>query len=288
MAQTSYHRHIHLEDITNEHLYLCHYGWHKCEPGHFFGPTIRDFYLIHIITDGRGTYSVGGTQHELRAGQSFIIHPGEITRYQADAEEPWTYYYFSFNGALAPALLKTTGFRDDRLVIDIPTAPLEKIIQKAVKQADDCHNKMLYGLSVLMSLINVYAQDATLEPALRSETSIVTKAKAYIDFNFSGKLTVTRIAADLNISRSHLYKTFKEETGLSPCEYLSHCRIQMSAKLLEETDMSIREIANAVGFDTYSAFFRAFKLLRGMSAIQYRKLAAEGVLHNSWQQKESL
>ncbi|MBQ8684106.1 MAG: AraC family transcriptional regulator [Clostridia bacterium] len=288
MAQNSYHRHVYLEDITNEHLYLCHYGWHKCEPGHFFGPSIRDFYLIHIVTDGRGTFTARGKQYELHAGQSFIIRPGEITKYLADAQEPWTYYYFSFSGTLAPTLLNATGFKDDKMVVDILTAPLEKIIQKAVKRADDCHNKMVHGLSVLMSLINVYAQEADADATPRLEDSLVAKAKAYIDFNFSGKLTIAQIAADLNVSRSHLYKTFKDETGLSPCEYLSHCRIQMSAKLLEDTDLSIREIANAVGFDTYSAFFRAFKLFSGMSAIQYRKLAAAGALPAGWQKKETL
>lgn len=287
MAQYSYHRHIYMEDITNEHLYLCHFGWHKCEPGHFFGPTVRDFYLIHIITDGKGVYSARGEQFELHAGQSFIIHPGEITRYQADDEDPWTYYYFSLNGTLAASLLKTTAFRNDRLVVDIPTAPLEKIIQKAVKQADDRPNKMLFGLSVLMSLINVYAQEAVEDTSTAQEASTVSKAKAYIDFNFSGKLTIAQIATDLNISRSHLYKTFKEETGLSPCEYLSQCRIRLASKLLEESDMSIREIANAVGFETYSAFFRAFKLHTGLSAIQYRQLAAEGTA-TTWQQKEDI
>lgn len=287
MAQYSYHRHVYMEDITNEHLYLCHFGWHKCESGHFFGPTVRDFYLIHIITDGKGVYTARGEQYALHAGQSFIIHPGEITRYQADAEDPWTYYYFSLNGKLAASLLKTTAFRDDRLVVDIPTAPLEKIIQKAVKQADDRPNKMLFGLSVLMSLINVYAQEAVEDTSNAQEASTVSKAKAYIDFNFSGKLTIAQIATDLNISRSHLYKTFKEETGLSPCEYLAQCRIRLAAKLLEESDMSIREIANAVGFETYSAFFRAFKLHTGLSAIQYRQLAAEGA-STAWQQKEDL
>lgn len=286
MAQNSYHRHIYLEDTTNEHLYLCHFGWHKCEPGHCFGPTIRDFFLIHIVTDGRGTYIARGQRHELEAGKSFIIHPGEVTCYQADADEPWTYYYFSFNGALAEKLLNTTDFQDGRLVIDVPTAPLVKIIQKAVKQADSCQNRMLYGLSVLMSLINVYAQEAEVELSAQKDSSIVARARDYIDFNFFGKLTVAQIAADLNVSRSHLYKTFKEETGISPCEYLTQCRIQLATKLLEETDMSIREIAAAVGFDTYSAFFRSFKLCCGVSANEYRKLAAKENASIDWQWQE--
>ena len=46
MAQSSFHRHSSLEDITNEYLYLCHFGWEKCQPGHVYGPAIRSSLVI--------------------------------------------------------------------------------------------------------------------------------------------------------------------------------------------------------------------------------------------------
>lgn len=271
MAQSSFHRHSSLEDITNEYLYLCHFGWEKCQPGHVYGPAIRSFYLIHYISAGRGYYEARGQRYELHPGQSFIIYPGDTTRYQADEQNPWTYYYFSLSGSLAPMLLDMTNFRDQNMVIDIDGAPLIKILQKAMNDINEYPNKLLYGVSVLMSLINVYAQEVTqVDPSVSKTVSLVSRAKDYIDFNYSDKMTVEKVASMLAVSRNHLYRMFKAEVGMSPMEYLTSRRIRFAAKLLEETDRPAAEISDVVGFDTYSAFYRAFKLAYGMSANQYR------------------
>ena len=271
MAQSSFHRHSSLEDITNEYLYLCHFGWEKCQHGYSYGPAIRGFYLIHYIFAGRGYYEARGQRYELHPGQSFIIYPGETTRYQADEQDPWTYYYFSLSGSLAPLLLDMTNFREGNMVIDIDGAPLMKILQKAMVDIDEYPNKLLYGISVLTSLINVYAQEvAQVDPSVSKTVSLVSRAKDYIDFNYSDKMTVEKVASMLAVSRNHLYRMFKSEVGISPMEYLTSRRIRFAAKLLEETDRSAAEISNVVGFDTYSAFYRAFKLAFGMSANQYR------------------
>ena len=65
-------------------FYLCFCGYAKCEPLHSFGPAVRPNYLMHIITEGRGKYSVDGKQYELKAGQGFLIEPEVQTFYQAD------------------------------------------------------------------------------------------------------------------------------------------------------------------------------------------------------------
>ena len=246
MAQSSFHRHSSLEDITNEYLYLCHFGWEKCQPGHVYGPAIRSFYLIHYISAGRGYYEARGQRYELHPGQSFIIYPGDTTRYQADEQNPWTYYYFSLSGSLAPLLLDMTNFRDQNMVIDIDGAPLIKILQKAMNDINE------------------------VDPSVSKTVSLVSRAKDYIDFNYSDKMTVEKVASMLAVSRNHLYRMFKAEVGMSPMEYLTSRRIRFAAKLLEETDRSAAEISDVVGFDTYSAFYRAFKLAYGMSANQYR------------------
>ena len=121
------------------------------------------------------------------------------------------------------------------------------------------------------SLINVYAQEVTqVDPSVSKTVSLVSRAKDYIDFNYSDKMTVEKVASMLAVSRNHLYRMFKAEVGMSPMEYLTSRRIRFAAKLLEETDRSAAEISDVVGFDTYSAFYRAFKLAYGMSANQYR------------------
>ncbi|MBS5479789.1 MAG: helix-turn-helix domain-containing protein [Acutalibacteraceae bacterium] len=271
MAQSSHHRHCSLEDIVNEHLYLCHYGFEQCRGGHAYGPAIRDFYLIHYVSAGRGTFTVQNTVYPIHSHQSFIIYPGETTTYRADDREPWTYYYFSLSGKLAPTLIQMTDFAGGRRVIDMHNDDLMTIIRESVDKIDTQRNKYCYGISALTAMINTYAQRSEhIDPAVSKVVSYASQAKDYIDFNYSDDLTVEKIAAVLSISRNHLYRLFKAEFGLSPMEYLTQRRIRFATRLLTETDQPAAEIASLAGFDTYSAFYRAFKLASGMSANQYR------------------
>jgi hypothetical protein len=46
-------------NATDLNMYQC--GTEKCKPGHYFGPAVRDYFLIHYIFDGKGIYQVGDT-----------------------------------------------------------------------------------------------------------------------------------------------------------------------------------------------------------------------------------
>ena len=84
-------REYHQESKSGEALAFYFCGWQKCEPGHSFGPAVRPHYLFHLVLSGRGVYERGGCRYEVRAGQGFLILPGESTCYSADRTEPWEY-----------------------------------------------------------------------------------------------------------------------------------------------------------------------------------------------------
>lgn len=63
-------------------------GQADCPPGHSFGPHMRDFYLLHFVTRGCGTFIVKEKEYCLREGEFFFIEPGVLTFYQADKENP--------------------------------------------------------------------------------------------------------------------------------------------------------------------------------------------------------
>ena len=84
-------------------------GLSRTEPLHSFGPAIKPHYLIHFILSGRGRFSMGGKEYPLERGYGFLILPEELAFYQADEEDPWTYVWVGFGGALAPDIIKSMG-----------------------------------------------------------------------------------------------------------------------------------------------------------------------------------
>lgn len=60
-------------DSHNFDLNIDHYGAEQCDKNYSFGPTIRDNYVLHFITEGKGKISILGETTELAAGDLFIL-----------------------------------------------------------------------------------------------------------------------------------------------------------------------------------------------------------------------
>jgi AraC-like DNA-binding protein len=75
----------------------------------------------------------------------------------------------------------------------------------------------------------------------------------------------------LHGSRAAFARNFSASVGEPPHSYLTRWRMGIAARLLEETDLRLSEIASRVGYRSEFSFSRAFKLARGVSPIQYRR-----------------
>lgn len=83
------------------------------------------------------------------------------------------------------------------------------------------------------------------------------------------EFTVEQLAADAGLSRSQLHRKMKELTGISPSEFLSNIRLEQAARLLKERKVNISQVAYTLGFNSPSAFSKAFKRHFGQSPTEY-------------------
>ena len=74
-----------------------------------------------------------------------------------------------------------------------------------------------------------------------------------------------------NLSESRFSHLFKEICGISPLEYIQSLRLKKATELLENTDMSVAKIAEAVGIADQNYFSRFFKSKTGVSPRRYRE-----------------
>ena len=100
----------------NVELSIFNCGHEYCEPGHTWGPGVRDHYLIHLVVAGKGVYQVGGSAFTLEEGDLFLAKPNQLITYAADETDPWEYYWVGFNGACANKLVQQAPFMDNRPV----------------------------------------------------------------------------------------------------------------------------------------------------------------------------
>lgn len=103
------------------------------------------------------------------------------------------------------------------------------------------------------------------------ESRAFKSAKAYIDKNLYANLDIKEICKELSLGRTKLYDIFKQEANMGVSEYINRRRLHRAKLLLKTTDMSIPEIASAVGFNDYNYFSRIYKKHYGKAPKFYRK-----------------
>jgi len=99
---------------------------------------------------------------------------------------------------------------------------------------------------------------------------IIRRSKDYIERHLSDRIKLGTIARALNMSRFHFCRTFKQATGQTFVDYLSHVRVDRARILLRDRGLRISEIAYEVGFQTLTHFNRTFRRLAGCSPTEYR------------------
>jgi AraC-like DNA-binding protein len=108
----------------------------------------------------------------------------------------------------------------------------------------------------------------------RGETQrLVHKAMAFIQTNYAQSISRTQIADYVGISPRHLTRCFSQAIGLSPIEYLNRFRVNQARRLLDEGNLSITDVMNAVGFGDSSYFSRVFRREMGVSPTGYLRRA---------------
>ena len=95
--------------------------------------------------------------------------------------------------------------------------------------------------------------------------------RRYIDNHFKENLTLDQLAGMVHMSKYYLSHSFRKEFQTSPISYLISRRIQESRFLLCETDHTLSQIAQILGFSSLSYFSQSFRRLEGVSPMEYRK-----------------
>ncbi|MES2872528.1 MAG: helix-turn-helix domain-containing protein [Bacteroidota bacterium] len=98
----------------------------------------------------------------------------------------------------------------------------------------------------------------------------LTLAKEYIIANFNKNIELEDIARHACLSVNHLLRTFKQAYGQSPHQYLIKTRIDRSKYLLRNTNYTINEIVEIIGFECPSSFIRLFKSINKLTPGKYR------------------
>ncbi len=228
-----------------------------------------DCHRLYYRTDAEGgtaTLHLIDRTLELKAGKLYFIPAYSILQSKIDGH--MDKYYIHFRSS-SPKL-RLYRFLSDQYSIDsnAMTEPLFcTVIENFSKNTTEARMKVFGAMQLLLSdffkeTLPAHKDLSRFEPVL-----------SYIEENYRDEIPLSELAARMNISTLYFSNFFKATFRISPKQYILNKRLTEGQRLLLETDMTINEIASAVGFANENYFSEFFSSKIGISASKYRKRA---------------
>ena len=232
-------------------------------------------YQIVLITGGAGLFEsdgLSGTQ-SVEPGTIMVLFPGVWHRYRPTPETGWIEHWIECHG---PAFdeAKRAGLIDPKqgLLKGRSVRDLSDCFARchSLAQIDALTNQDLLstlGLHLLALLGHMRRGQRGFTKAI---DDVVQRAHTLIALRCHEPLDLAALAAELGVGYSNLRHSFMARVGTSPRQHYLNSRIEKSQELLANTNKSVKEIAEILGFESASHFSKQFKGRIGLSPAEWR------------------
>ncbi|KRL91548.1 AraC family transcriptional regulator [Lactobacillus kalixensis] len=253
------------------------FGQENCQPNYIFkGNNVRDNYVIHYVQKGKGIFS--SANHpvtQLKAGDIFILPKDVPCFYQADSEDPWSYFWIGLSGTRISSIFQNSLLSQKNYLRQMQDSKFKDYLFQLF-DAIHLPSSLANDLLIESLLYHTFYYLLTEYPNPKSKNTDTSKndlklAVIYLENNFrDSSCNITDLCQKLNISRSYLYSLFKKNLALSPQQFLIKIRMEEAKQLLKTKDEPIKKIAGEVGYSDEFTFSKAFKRYNGLSPKNFR------------------
>lgn len=229
---------------------------------------------LFFIVSGRGQFLIQDQVFPVDVNNLVIINPNVPHTEDSLNAQPLEYIVLGIEGVELATSENSNGsfcILDHYESLEISSCLrniLREMEQKNRGYEDVCQAYMEILIIRLMRSTSLAVQS---EPQVISGNRQCAAVRHYIDMHFKESLTLEQLADDAHMSKYYLSHAFKREYGISPINYMISRRIDESKYLLAETDLSMSQIAQLLGFSSLSYFSQVFRRSQNISPKEYRQ-----------------
>jgi AraC-like DNA-binding protein len=153
---------------------------------------------------------------------------------------------------------------------------LRHIVRKLFEMVERCAD----NTSDLLTKARIRALSCSVLVEAASDLSVVPStgpkeiaaaAIRYLENRFHEPLKIEDLVKHLGFSRARVFELFKNQTGMTPNDYLLRYRIRKAQEMLESQDNTVTEVGSAVGFSSSQYFSQVFRKYTGQTPSKYRE-----------------
>ena len=237
-------------------------------------PHTHSHMELFYIVGGKGQFLIEDRLYPVSANNLVIITPNVTHTEVSLNAQPLEYIVLGIDGVE----LTTGGNSNGQFCIldHFESAEVSSCLRNILREMELKHTGYTDICQAYMEILIIRLMRNTVlavqsEPQLTTGNRQCAAVRRYIDLHFKEPLTLELLAQEAHMNKFYLSHAFKREYGISPISYMISRRISESKYLLTETDLSMSQIAQLLGFSSLSYFSQVFHKTQGISAMEFRK-----------------
>lgn len=259
-------------------LYTTAIGYYPKAKSHEMKRSEHDDFILIYCADGKGYLTLDDGKHSIKTGELFILPPNTPHAYQANEEQPWTVYWCHFQGEqaqdfydyvysgsvnqqIAPAIIRNMTDIDFMQTF----RELIETVRDRAQISGFIHASNLFR-HILTKIERQNKQSEKYENGLS-----IPKIQQFMRANINKHISLEELASLSHCSKYHFARQYRLLTGISPLKYFIELKMEHACFLLEQTSLSMAEIATQLGYDDALYFSRVFRKILGLAPSVYRK-----------------
>lgn len=221
------------------------------------------YHRLYLLTSGSARIYLYDKTVELLPGNIYFIPAFSVVQSEIEGEMDKYYVHFQADSPI---------FAFYRYMSDKYSVPADVLSEALFKTVVDNYTLNTHGANLKVQ----GAMNLLLAPffcdvgADRHDLIKFEDVLRYIDGHYKENIRLDELASIMNISTMYFSNYFKQVFNISPKQYILNKRLSEAQRLLLESEMSVKEIAFAVGFENESYFSEFFSKKVGISALKFR------------------
>lgn len=267
--------HRDLAPARNAPLTVISGGCEYCTPDYEIHRKSFPCFGIELVAQGKGSLKIAGNHYDLVAGTLFAYGPGIAQDIATDPNQLLVKYFVDFSGKRAEALLNELGPAPGQVIQTSNPREVVSIFDNLIENGlrNSAYSSRI--TSVILEQLLLKIAETTLPFGSFSTPAFATflRCRKWLDDRFLEIHKLEQIAGHCHIDPAYLCRLFRRFDRVSPYQYLLNLKMNHAARLLQDPQTTIKQVADELGFNDPFHFSRVFKKTHGIPPANFVRMS---------------
>ncbi|USH04534.1 AraC family transcriptional regulator [Grimontia kaedaensis] len=258
-------------------------------PHHSIHWHVHEQYELHLIVKTNGKAMIGNHLGPFSPGQLTLVGPWLPHNWESNLSPGETHQLRDMVILFEPDLFNTAAksfpeltqltplLEQAKMGIEFLNVPFDKAVEHFIKVRESSGMTRLVNF---LSFIDYLSKGSTRllssmpASAVKDAGTLQTRINEVVDYvmeNYQQPIRLKTVADKLGMTESYFSRFFHQSSGHRFTDFVNRVRIQRACVLLSDSDDTIADISQTVGFHNLANFSRQFRRIKGLSPLAYRK-----------------